>query len=168
MQDYIYMLLSIGAASFLLYLWIGKEKKELPQNTSTKAAEQASLTLRMQAYERLALFLERSKPQSLVMRLLVTTQDAEQLQILLLNTLREEFEHNFSQQIYMSEALWQNISLAKDQLIQLINKVAAEQKQHTAKALSEELVLQYANETDDFIGAALQMLRKEARMVQNR
>lgn len=168
MENYIYILLILGAVAFLVYLWLGKSKNasaDFGKNVMEKESKSEAFPLRMQAYERLALFLERNKPESLLMRLLGETESADDLQILLLNILREEFEHNFSQQIYISEALWQHISLTKDKLMQLVNKAAAEKKEATAKALSEELLLQYTNE-EDFVGQTLQMLRKEARNVQ--
>lgn len=167
MGDYIYVLLIVGAVIFLIYLWVGKRKEIDKMQDAKLVAKQAvhSFPLQMQAYERLALFLERSKPESLLMRLLGNTKDAQGLQILLLNTLREEFEHNFSQQIYVSETLWQHITFSKDKLMQLVNKAASEQKGGTAQALSEELLLQYTNEAD-FVGQTLQMLRKEARRIQ--
>ncbi len=166
-MEHIYVILIIAAVGFLFYLWSGKGRNttnlspELPSNNLSKGD---SFPLKMQAYERLALFLERSKPQSLIMRLLAEKNTVPELQLLLLNTIRVEFEHNFSQQIYVSESLWQEISLTKDKLIQLINQAATEKKD-TIKEFSEELLLQYTNE-EDFIGKTLQMLRQEARSLQ--
>lgn len=165
-ENYIYIFLIIGAVAFLTYLWVGQGKrtKVSAQHTAPHVRNDASFSLKMQAYERLTLFLERSKPHSLLMRFLNKTEDVNQLQLLLLQMIREEFEHNFSQQIYVSENLWQTISLAKDRLLQLINAIAM--NQNTIKGFSEELLLQYNAEQDDFIGDALQMLREEARNVQ--
>ncbi len=165
MENYIYIILLLSAAFFLIYLWSGKNK-----NISNAAGNLdnsllvKSFPLKMQAYERLVLFLERSKPQSLIMRFFNDKNTVAELQILLLNTIRTEFEHNFSQQIYISENLWQEISLTKDKLIQLINQ-AATKKSADIKEFSEELLLQYTNE-EDFVGKTLQMLRKEARSLQ--
>lgn len=167
MEDYIYIGLIVLAVVFLFFLWVGNSKQERSTDESMplKMKGDASLPLRMQAYERLALFLERSKPQSLVMRLMGSTKAAKELEIVLLNTIREEFEHNFSQQIYVSETLWQHITLTKDKLVQLVNKAAVAQSESTVKALAEELLLQYTND-DDFIGKTLKMLREEARSLQ--
>ncbi len=163
-MDYIYIILIVAAVIFLFYLWSDRDKKLPSESNPNNSSRGDSFPLRMQAYERLALFLERSKPQSLVMRLLGERNTVSELQILLLNTIRTEFEHNFSQQIYISESLWQEISLTKDKLIQLINQ-AATKKKDTVKEFSEELLLQYTNE-EDFIGKTLQMLRQEARSFQ--
>lgn len=168
MENFIYIALGLVSVMFLAYLWKENKKSNQPisRQPLSESDAKVSFVLRIQAYERLTLFLERSKPQSLLMRLMDKTDDKQKLQLLILNTIREEFEHNFSQQIYISESLWQMISLAKDRLIQLINKAATSEKVTTAQTLSEELLLQYADEKEDFIEIALQMLRKEARMIQ--
>ncbi len=167
MENYIYIILIVAAVGFLFNLWSGNDKNTAstpPPINPDNSQSGSSFPLKMQAYERLALFLERSKPQSLIMRLLGERNTVAELQILLLNTIRTEFEHNFSQQIYVSESLWQEISLTKDKLVQLINQAATEKKD-TIKEFSEELLLQYTNE-EDFIGKTLQMLRQEARSLQ--
>ncbi|PVX50009.1 hypothetical protein C7377_1654 [Balneicella halophila] len=167
MENYILMALIVGSLVLLVYLWTERKNKNVKvPNIPVSRDEKAIFALKMQAYERLSLFLERSKPQSLLMRLMHKTSDAKQLQLLLLNTIREEFEHNFSQQIYVSESLWQSISMAKDRLIQLINKAASTTDVETKERLGEELLMQYSNEKEDYIGTTLQQLRKEARIIQ--
>ncbi len=60
--------------------------------------------IKLQAYERIVLFLERISLESLLVRVSTTDMTASQLHTALLNTIRSEFEHNLSQQIYMSPA----------------------------------------------------------------
>ena len=83
------------------------------------------LPLRLQAYERMALFLERIDPNQLVMRIHSAGLTVSQEQNLLLTAIRSEFEHNLSQQIYISNPVWNKISDAKDDIIDIINAVAA-------------------------------------------
>ncbi len=95
-----------------------------------KLANQAILTpIRLQAYERVILFLERINPNSMVMRL-NKTGSASNFQSELLKTIRSEFEHNLSQQIYISSRSWEAVVKAKEETIKLINiaasKVSAE------------------------------------------
>ncbi len=86
-----------------------------------KLANQAVITpIRLQAYERMVLFLERINPSSLVMRSNKATS-APMLQGELLKTIRTEFEHNLSQQIYMSTKAWEEVVKAKEEKIKLIN-----------------------------------------------
>ena len=86
-----------------------------------KLANQAVLTpIRLQAYERIVLFLERINPSGMVMRVNKNTS-AGIFQAELLKTIRSEFEHNLSQQIYMSGKSWDAVIRAKEETIKLIN-----------------------------------------------
>ncbi len=82
------------------------------------------IPIRLQAYERLALFLERISPESLIMRIQVPGYTAQQMQAELHNTIRIEFEHNLSQQIYISAEAWKVIKSSKENVIKLINSAA--------------------------------------------
>ncbi len=77
--------------------------------------------LQLQAYERMTLFLERINLANIVPRLLDGNKTALQFQRELLQTIRQEYEHNLSQQIYISETSWELIKAAKENVIQLIN-----------------------------------------------
>ena len=86
-----------------------------------KLANQTILTpIRLQAYERVVLFLERINPSGMVMRVNKNTSAAI-FQGELLKTIRSEFEHNLSQQIYMSNKSWEAVTRAKEETIKLIN-----------------------------------------------
>ncbi len=89
-----------------------------------KAVKGIVLPLRLQAYERMALFLERIEPNQLVMRIHSTGLNVAQEQNLLLTAIRSEYEHNLSQQIYISTPVWNQINGAKDDIIDIINAVA--------------------------------------------
>ena len=80
--------------------------------------------IRLQAYERLILFLERISPESLVMRADYPATTCEQLHKALLQTIRAEFEHNLSQQLYVSIDAWNSVKNAKNYTITLINNAA--------------------------------------------
>src|ERR1035437_1888312 len=86
-----------------------------------KLANQTVITpIRLQAYERVVLFLERINPNGMVMRL-SKTGNAANFQGELLKTIRSEFEHNLSQQIYMSNASWEAVLKGKEETIKLSN-----------------------------------------------
>ena len=80
--------------------------------------------LRLQAYERLVLLLERISPESLVMRTNYPAKTCKQLHSELLQAIRAEFEHNLSQQLYVSVEAWNNVRNAKNYTIALINNAA--------------------------------------------
>jgi hypothetical protein len=86
-----------------------------------KLANQTVITpIRLQAYERIILFLERINPNSMVMRL-NKTGSAANFQGELLKTIRSEFEHNLSQQIYMTTKAWEAVVKSKEETIKMIN-----------------------------------------------
>jgi len=85
-----------------------------------------ALPVRLQAYERLTLFLERITPNSLLIRIPASNLTTQEYQSLLLKSIRDEFEHNLSQQIYISEEAWHMVVTAKSATVSIINKLASE------------------------------------------
>lgn len=77
--------------------------------------------IRLQAYERVILFLERISLESLLVRVSSPDMTASQLHSALLTTVRAEFEHNLSQQIYMTPQAWEVVKNARSNTIKLIN-----------------------------------------------
>jgi hypothetical protein len=77
--------------------------------------------IRLQAYERIVLFLERSSLESLLVRTNTPGMSAAQLHSALLNAIRSEFEHNLSQQIYMTQQAWEVVKNARSNTIRFIN-----------------------------------------------
>jgi hypothetical protein len=87
-----------------------------------RLANQSLITpTRLQAYERIALFLERISPNSLIPRVNKQGMSARLLQTELIKAIRTEFEHNLSQQIYVSGHAWEMVKTAKEEIIKLIN-----------------------------------------------
>lgn len=80
--------------------------------------------IRLQAYERLALYLERISPDSLVLRCYQPGMDAKMLQGMMTKTIRDEWEHNLSQQVYVSSEAWKRVREAKDEMTGVINSAA--------------------------------------------
>ncbi len=80
--------------------------------------------IRLQAYERIVLFLERISLESLLVRVSTPDMTASQLHSAMLNTIRSEFEHNLSQQIYMSQQAWEVVRNARSNMIKIINSEA--------------------------------------------
>jgi hypothetical protein len=79
------------------------------------------MPIRLQAYERIVLFLERISLESLLVRTNTPGMSAGQLHSALLNAIRSEFEHNLSQQIYMSQQAWEVVKNARSNTIKIIN-----------------------------------------------
>lgn len=98
------------------------KKKQTEINIASK---EIIIPIRLQAYERIILFLERISPGSLIMRIHQSGMSAYQLQTALLNNIREEFEHNLSQQLYISSNSWSLVKNAKEEIVKLINTASA-------------------------------------------
>jgi len=118
--------------------------------------------IRLQAYERLALLLERISPQSLLIRVPPHDLKASDFHQELLSHIRQEFEHNLSQQIYISPLLWEAIRGARENLVGIINKSAEEiDRQAPALLLSKKIIENYIDEENQVIVIAMNELKKE-------
>ncbi len=82
-----------------------------------------TIPLRLQAYERLSLFCERISIPNLILRLRTDGMDATELRLALMLGVQQEFEHNITQQVYVSDQLWQIVKIARDDTINIINLV---------------------------------------------
>lgn len=118
------------------------------------------LPTRLQAYERMTLFLERITPSKLLIRIAPTDSNKETYEALLIQSIEQEFEHNLSQQIYISDKCWNVINAAKNATIQLIRKASLLEKTDTANKL-REVVLTEMMERRSPSDAALSFLKEE-------
>jgi hypothetical protein len=117
---------------------------------------------RLQAYERITLFLERISPQNLLVRLNTPGLAAREFHQLLLAEIRNEYNHNVSQQVYMSENVWSTVKNAKEDLIVSINDAAGEMAaESTSLDLSKKIFEKSVNKSVDPIAHALSELKKE-------
>lgn len=119
-----------------------------------------SLPVRLQAYERMTLFLERMAPAKLLIRVAPKTNNKDAYEALLIENIEHEFEHNLSQQIYVSEKCWNIINTAKNATIQLIRKASLLEKTDTAEKL-REVVLTEMIERHSPSELALSFLKEE-------
>jgi|SRR5690606_16941212 len=92
-----------------------------------KDSQKDTLPVRLQAYERMALFLERISLNSLVVRVAPKGKGKSDYENLLIRQIETEFEHNLSQQIYMSDECWNIIKTAKNTTIQIIRSAGMSQ-----------------------------------------
>lgn len=119
-----------------------------------------SLPLRLQAYERLTIFLERIKPSKLLIRVTPNTSNKEEYASLIIQNIEQEFEHNLSQQIYISDKCWSIINASKNTTIQLIRKASLLEKTDTANKL-REVVLTEMMERHAPSDTALSFIKEE-------
>jgi hypothetical protein len=97
--------------------------------------------IRLQAYERIILYLERISLESLLVRISTSEMNASQLHTVMLTTIRSEFEHNLSQQIYMTPQAWEVVKNARSNMIKIINSEAEKMApESSGLALSRQLL----------------------------
>ena len=104
------------------------------------------LPVRLQAYERSILLLERISPESMVMRLSRNDFTTRQLLQELLKSITTEFDHNIAQQTYMSTEAWEKMKAAKNQVINLINDTVKEVKPDAPGSTFAKLILERLTE----------------------
>jgi len=121
-----------------------------------------AMPLRLQAYERLVLFLERITPSKLMIRVSPTAEDKELYEDLLIRTIEQEFEHNLSQQIYVSDKCWNILTTSKNATIQLIRKASLLEKTDSANKL-REVVLTELMERHAPSDTALAFIKEEVK-----
>ncbi|MBS1636774.1 MAG: hypothetical protein JST26_12735 [Bacteroidetes bacterium] len=109
-----------AATFFLVQRFLDNDQKR--REFELKKASQSAITpLKIQAYERIVIFLERIHPNSLVIRVNKHGMTAQQLQRELVTAIKTEYEHNLSQQIYVSYGAWELVKTAKEEVIKLVN-----------------------------------------------
>jgi len=107
----------------LLSFYISKNKKTQVQQTAGEKYN--AVPLQLQAYERLAVLCERIAIPSLISRVNHPLANAKEMQALLIENIKQEFEYNSSQQIYVTPVAWEAVKNLKDQNMLIINQVAA-------------------------------------------
>jgi len=111
-----------------------------------KEAQNKIIPSRLQAYERLTLLLERIDPNKLLIRVKPFSDDVEKYESLLINNIEQEFDHNVTQQIYVSLECWNLINAAKNATIHLIRQAAMHEKDKGADAMREYLLRNFMEE----------------------
>jgi hypothetical protein len=118
------IILPAGAVFAAAYLIVKKflENDAKRRDQEIRKINQSAITpLRLQAYERIIIFLERIHPNTLVVRVNKNGMNAHQFHMELIKTIKSEYEHNLSQQIYMSHGSWELVKNAKEEIIKLVN-----------------------------------------------
>jgi hypothetical protein len=149
------------AAYLMVKAFISKEIELKKLEIRTRSIE-TILPNRLQAYERMCLFLERVSPPNMLMRLNNPGYSAREFHKFLLDEVRNEYNHNVSQQIYMSEEVWSMVKNAKEDLTILINEASADlPSEATGLDLSRKIFELTLEKKVDPIGHALSELKKE-------
>lgn len=118
--------------------------------------------IKLQAYERIILFLERISLESLLIRVSTPEFSATQLHSAMLNAIRSEFEHNLSQQIYMSQQAWEVVRNARSNMIKMINSEAEKiPRDSSGMTLSKKLLEKIMEMEQEPTRAAIDFVKAE-------
>lgn len=116
--------LIVLAASYLTVKKFLTAEMQRKQVALFKDSQDITLRLRLQAYERMVLFVERISSRQLTSRVYDSSMSVRDLQVALTLTIKSEFEHNLSQQIYVSNNVWNAVKGVKEQQISMVNHLA--------------------------------------------
>lgn len=140
-------------------------QRQRQQDHMRLSTENRKLTvpMRLAAYERLTLLLERISPESLVVRIPSHNASCAQFEAQLLASIREEWNHNLSQQVYVSETAWTFAQKARGQMVQLVRLCAEKVPQEAPAQEMVNILLLSLNELPQHpTQTALKVLREEA------
>jgi len=160
---------TIPSIILLLAVWImlrawSRNENQRRKSESNMHLSDEVLPVRLQAYERIILLLERISPESILLRVSKPQYSARQLQQELLTSITSEFEHNIAQQTYVSTDAWEKVKTAKNQVIQLVNETAGELKpDDKGPALGKLLLEKLADTEDPPSQVAIDFLKQEVK-----
>ena len=156
-------LVVLATAYYLLKMFLDKET-EKTQMQMRLDVQKISLPVRMQAYERLVLLLERIEPSGLLVRTNQPGMNAAHLQSALIQSIRSEFEHNLSQQLYVSTKAWEMVRNAREETIKRINTAAMKlTPEATSTDLASLILINDMDAEQSAVKGALDLLKSEAR-----
>ena len=160
-QMFAYLLPAVvtGAIAFYFFRLHTNNEEGRRRYLLHRDTQKNTLPIRLQAYERMALFLERIAITSLVVRIAPKSSNKTDYENLLIKNIENEFEHNLSQQIYLTDECWNVIKASKNATIQAIRSVAMSHSD-TADKLREDILNQTMDKQSPS-ATALSFVKKE-------
>ena len=129
-----------GGVAYFLFESYFKDQQNTRRWLLQKDSQKDILPLRLQAYERMTLFMERINPSQLLVRIIPISDDKNEYTNYVIAQVEQEFEHNLAQQIYISDECWSIITTAKNATIQMIRLAAKSEKVADANQLREVIL----------------------------
>lgn len=126
------IIISVLALLISLFVLFGSKEKEQVKNEQDFSTK----PLKLQAYERLVILCERISLPNIISRINQPGLSATNMRYMLIESIKQEFEHNTSQQIYVSQPAWESVRNLRDQSLLIINSIA---KTLPAEATATEL-----------------------------
>src|SRR5260221_6361155 len=157
--------LVVGAMFLVIKKFLDRDR-QLKIMEIKRIMQKEALPLKLQAIERMVLFMERISPDNLLPRTHRTGITSGQLHSDLLATIRSEYEHNITQQVYLTDQAWNAIKNSKEELIKIINLALEETGSQAAALHLSSKIFDIMIKNDHFPHqTAIEQLKKEARML---
>jgi len=146
---------------FIMQNFMEKEQKKMEFRYKTDNLKLVT-PVKLQAYERVILFLERISLNNLVMRVYKKGMSAKDLQATMLTAIRTEYEHNMAQQLYISSRTWKMVKSAREETVKVINS-CSEQLNNKASGLElSQFIIELVAQTEKTpTDVAIEALKKE-------
>ena len=136
----------VGVVAYYFFKGHTKNEEGRRRYLIQKEAQNKIIPTRLQAYERLTLFLERIDPNKLLIRVKPFSDDVDKYENHLITNIEQEFEHNVTQQIYVTMECWNLINAAKNATIHVIRQAAMHEKDGDADKMREWLLRNFMEE----------------------
>lgn len=161
-QLFFYLLpaLIVGALAFYFFNVHTRNEEQRRRFLLQKENQKLAFPVRLQAYERMALFLERIAPGSLLLRITPYNDSKEDYTTLLAKTIEQEFEHNLAQQIYLSDECWNVIKASKNATINNLRRTAVNEDVKDVAEFRKK-VIESVLDSETPSDTALAFLKKE-------
>lgn len=158
-------LIVLGGMFLVVNSFLAEERERRSLELKLKTIDKM-LPLRLNAYERMVVYIERANPSNLILRCYEAGITARQLQVKALDEIRTEFEHNLSQQIYISEEAWEVVKKIKDETSILINDQTIQLPEGASGAELSRKILEKTGYMDpDPYDYATILIRREIRQL---
>lgn len=158
---------ALPAGLVLLTVWLlnknNQKNLQIQQLAMVKAEMlKQQLPVRLNAYERAILYLDRIKPEHLILRVPVGGLSAGELHYEMVSNVRSEYEHNMAQQVYISPEAWQSLLNAREEVLTLLNTVRSEVEADSVGSDYARLILERASQLPPpSIQSAMNMVKTE-------
>jgi hypothetical protein len=151
----------VWIAFYLIKPYLDRDEK-IQMLEFRKTISNQTLPLRLQAYERLVLFIERVNPANMLIRMNATAYSAHDLYSLIVEDIRSEYQHNITQQIYVSSRAWGVVKHVKEDTLVMISN-AARSLPETASGLdlSKTILINLSQLEENPYEIGANMLRKD-------
>ncbi len=165
--DFLKIVLPAALVLYAVYMVlrsIGSREGEKYQNDLKLKGREIAFPIRLQAYERLILFLERVNLANIISRMDKSKLNTVMMYNQILSEVRDEYNHNLSQQVYVSDKAWSLLTNSKERTIAFVNKVYSESNPEAeARIFAKSILDKMIAENQDLTGEAIQFLKEEIR-----